>query len=1127
MGLVVPHLLRLLLGPDHRLLLPVGLPRRGGLPGRGRPARARGRGAERDPRGGGDGARRRALLPLPAAAPARGARVWLAPLREACPSRPRARLRLRRARRALDGVDLDVAPGEVVGLLGPNGSGKSTLLKVLSGVLPGYRGSARVGGRRGARDPPPRARPAAGRGAPGVGLRLPLHRARGGADGPASPSRRASPSRASATSSWPAGRSRAAAPRSLAGRDIQELSSGERQRVIFARALAQEPRALLLDEAASFLDVRHQVELYRAGARARPRRGSGRARRAPRPRHGRRALRPRLPAPGRAGGGRRADRRGVHPARTSSRVFEHRARGRPRRRDRRPAVAPVPGARGPRAAPCAIASPPMLLYRIGPEGFYAAAEEAGRAPARPLLRPLRDPARRLGAGPRPVDPGSARRRWRRSCPARSWASAATTVEHARELGNPMPAEPLIFLKAPSSRGRPAARRSCCRRRASGSSTRGRSRWCCATGCGAPRRRRRAAAVLGVTCACDVTARDLQQQATPPSPAPSRSTPSARWGRRSGGRRTSTTSTVSPASTAPSASAATSGDMAWGIAELLAYASRMMTLEPGDVLLTGTPAGVGPLADGDRVEVEIPGLGRARQPGRGLAVPGAASGCRSARAQPAVHRPAAARRGGSSRWRAPPSTAPANSPASQPENSRSSGDGRALAAVRQRGPHGAACYHRAAAAGGSYPGRWPTPDPGRHLRRHPHPDPLPPAGRDLCRGPGPARHRRSSPAEAARLVRVVWQELACLAEPGRDRFTSHPDGAARLVAAVPRAARASTWGRRRPRASPPPSCSTASAPPEAWEVYPEVPGALAALARQGLRLGVVSNWDHRLPGLLAQLGLARLLRRRRLLPGVGVEKPDRADLPAAPSTRWASRRARPLHVGDGRLEDVEGAVAAGHARAPPRRAARPAAAPTSRDLRALPASPPRRRPGGRRRVLDCHGTCASAACRSPRHEDLHQRRVRHPGDALHRHARRPGPGHQPRDRAAPGHPRALPAPDPGPALQGPADPLEPRPPGRATSSAARPRRSRCGTSCSRSRGRPRRSTRSSPCPAPSTSAPSTAPSARSSWRSSRRSSGSSPAPPWRTWSHRQREILDRHILVPHDLPPRCLLPIVTD
>ncbi|HZA83510.1 MAG TPA: fumarylacetoacetate hydrolase family protein, partial [Actinomycetes bacterium] len=46
----------------------------------------------------------------------------------------------------------------------------------------------------------------------------------------------------------------------------------------------------------------------------------------------------------------------------------------------------------------------------------------------------------------------------------------------------------------------------------------------------------------------------------------------------------------------------------GVADLLAFVSRVMTLLPGDVLLTGTPAGVGPLEDGDRVEVEVEGIG---------------------------------------------------------------------------------------------------------------------------------------------------------------------------------------------------------------------------------------------------------------------------------------------------------------------------------------------------------------------------------------------------------------------------------------------------------------------------------------------------------------------------------------
>lgn len=55
--------------------------------------------------------------------------------------------------------------------------------------------------------------------------------------------------------------------------------------------------------------------------------------------------------------------------------------------------------------------------------------------------------------------------------------------------------------------------------------------------------------------------------------------------------------------------ASTADLILGVAELVAYASHVMTLEPGDVILTGTPAGVGPIRPGDRVAVEISSIGR--------------------------------------------------------------------------------------------------------------------------------------------------------------------------------------------------------------------------------------------------------------------------------------------------------------------------------------------------------------------------------------------------------------------------------------------------------------------------------------------------------------------------------------
>jgi 2-keto-4-pentenoate hydratase/2-oxohepta-3-ene-1,7-dioic acid hydratase in catechol pathway len=57
------------------------------------------------------------------------------------------------------------------------------------------------------------------------------------------------------------------------------------------------------------------------------------------------------------------------------------------------------------------------------------------------------------------------------------------------------------------------------------------------------------------------------------------------------------------------------DMVFGVPQLIAYISRIMTLEPGDVIATGTPEGVGPLRAGDRVEVEVSGVAELWNPVR--------------------------------------------------------------------------------------------------------------------------------------------------------------------------------------------------------------------------------------------------------------------------------------------------------------------------------------------------------------------------------------------------------------------------------------------------------------------------------------------------------------------------------
>ena len=59
--------------------------------------------------------------------------------------------------------------------------------------------------------------------------------------------------------------------------------------------------------------------------------------------------------------------------------------------------------------------------------------------------------------------------------------------------------------------------------------------------------------------------------------------------------------------------ASSADMVFSIGTLLSYVSHIMTLEPGDIVATGTPSGVGPLAPGDVVEVEVVGVSKVSNP----------------------------------------------------------------------------------------------------------------------------------------------------------------------------------------------------------------------------------------------------------------------------------------------------------------------------------------------------------------------------------------------------------------------------------------------------------------------------------------------------------------------------------
>ena len=191
-------------------------------------------------------------------------------------------------------------------------------------------------------------------------------------------------------------------------------------------------------------------------------------------------------------------------------------------------------------------------------------------------------------------------------PSKMVAVARNYPEHASEMGNPLPERPMLFFKPATSvigPGDPIPLPEgtervdheaelavvigrLCRRVAEADAGR---------------------YILGYTCANDVTARDWQKV-------------DGQWARAKGsdgfgplGPWVDTEADVSDLAVASrvNGEARQSGrtsDMVFSPAWLVSYISQTITLLPGDVVLTGTPPGVGPIVPGDRVEVEVEGIG---------------------------------------------------------------------------------------------------------------------------------------------------------------------------------------------------------------------------------------------------------------------------------------------------------------------------------------------------------------------------------------------------------------------------------------------------------------------------------------------------------------------------------------
>ena len=184
-------------------------------------------------------------------------------------------------------------------------------------------------------------------------------------------------------------------------------------------------------------------------------------------------------------------------------------------------------------------------------------------------------------------------------------------EHAKELGNAVPIEPLLFLK-PSSAVIHSGEAIVSPRLTRQLEHEGEIGVVIGVSIRRATEAQAKAAIRGVVALNDITARDLQKS-------------DAQWTR---GKGFDTFCPIGPEwSGIPDFASlevvtrvngvvrqrGTGAEMVFSVPALLAYISQVMTLEPGDIVATGTPAGVGPLIPGDIVEVEVVGCSTVSNP----------------------------------------------------------------------------------------------------------------------------------------------------------------------------------------------------------------------------------------------------------------------------------------------------------------------------------------------------------------------------------------------------------------------------------------------------------------------------------------------------------------------------------